>query len=130
MVGTGKGVHKVGQRTGEHLEERIADGILLAPAKRRVLEDMGHACRIGRIGLEADAKDIIAVITCNMQVVRIGFVVNEMDSRKMQLRDVLLVLDGEAKELFSDFRICSNICHRRGRTASYSRRECRRVARK
>lgn len=40
-----------------------------------MFEDVGHACRIGRVGLESDGEDIVLVLPGNVQIFGTGPIV-------------------------------------------------------
>lgn len=63
-----------------------------------MFKDVWHARRIWRVGLEADAKDIVLVVSCHVQVIGAGLVVLEHQRRQLQLRHVLGLLQGEAMD--------------------------------
>lgn len=61
-----------------------------------MFKDVRNASRIRRIRLEADAEDIILVVSCHVQVVGAGLVVLEHQRRQLQLGHMLALLEGKA----------------------------------
>jgi hypothetical protein len=43
--------------------------LLFRPTERYMLQDMWHSSGVWRIRLEADAEDIVGIISCHMQIV-------------------------------------------------------------
>lgn len=68
-----------------------------------MLKNMRDTSVVGRIRLEADGEDIVAVIASNMEVVGAGLVVLQMDGRKLQLRYMLGSHKSKAVKLFARF---------------------------
>ena len=66
-----------------------------------MFEDVRHSRGVGGIRLEADAEDIVLVLSRYVQVVRAGLVVCEVQGRQFELRHMLRSLEGEAMELLS-----------------------------
>ena len=126
VVGECPGVHEVGQRAGQHLEEGVADGVpeLLvgglspdqgclpfAPTQCGMLQDVWHSGGIWRIGLEADGEDIVRILAGNVQVLGARLVVLEMQCSQLKLRHLLHVLEGESVQLLADARKVGDIGH-------------------
>lgn len=63
-----------------------------------MFKNMGHARRIWRVRLEADAEDIVLVVSCHVQIVGAGLVVLEQQRRELQLGHMLAPLEGEAMD--------------------------------
>jgi len=63
-----------------------------------MFKDVRNASRIRRVGLEADAKDIVLVVSCHVQVVGAGLVMLEHQRRELQLWHMLGLLKGEAMD--------------------------------
>jgi hypothetical protein len=74
-----------------------------------MFEDVRHPSVIGRIRLEPDGEDIVRVISGDVEVVRPGLVVFELEGCQLQLGDLLHALESEAMDLLSDFRIAREI---------------------
>lgn len=72
---------------------------------------MGYTCRVRRVRFEADAKDIVLVISCHMKIVRVGFVMGQSNRCEMEFRNMLLFLNGEAVEFFADRREVLEVGH-------------------
>jgi hypothetical protein len=85
--------------------------ILLTPTKSRMLQDMGHAGIVRRVRLEADGKDIVAVVARNVQVVRASLVMLQMQGRQFQLRHMFRPNESEAVELVTWFGILRQLSH-------------------
>lgn len=78
-----------------------------------MFQDMGHTGSIGRIRLEADTKDIVLVVPCHVEIVRIGLVMGQPDRCEVELGNVLLFLNSEAVKLFADAWEGVNVGHSR-----------------
>ena len=74
-----------------------------------MLENVWNASVVRRIGLEADAKDIIGVVASDMQVIGASLIMLEMQGRQFKLRDMLSSFDREAMELLAGFREAGEI---------------------
>jgi len=61
-----------------------------------MFKDMWHARRVWRVGLEADAEDIVLIVSCHMKIIGAGLVVLEHQRRQLQLRHVLRLFQSEA----------------------------------
>jgi len=70
-----------------------------------VLEDVRHAGSIGRVRLEADGEDIVAVVACDVQVVGARLVVLQMQGGQLELGHVLGADKREAVQLVAGLRI-------------------------
>ena len=75
-----------------------------------MLKNVWNTSVIRRIGLEADAKDIIGVVASDMQVIGASLIMLEMQGRQFKLRDMLSSFDREAMELVAGFREAGKIC--------------------
>ena len=91
--------------------------ILLTPTKGGVLQDMGHTCVIRRVGFKPDGEDIILVIPRDMEIFCSCFVMLQMKSCKLQLRDMLRAFQCKAMNIFAWLGILVEVCHR-GKTSS------------
>lgn len=60
-----------------------------------MLEYMWYASVIWRIGFEANGKNVVFVISCNVQIFSPGFVVLQMEGFQLKLRDILHALQRE-----------------------------------
>jgi len=63
-----------------------------------MFENMWHTRGVGWVGLEADAEDVVRVVTCYMEIVGSCLVVLEMQGRQLELGYMLRALEGEAME--------------------------------
>lgn len=72
---------------------------LLAATQSGVLQDVRHAGVIRGVGLEADGKDIVAVITGNVKMLGTSLVVLQVHSRQLELGHMLGAQQGEAVKL-------------------------------
>lgn len=61
-----------------------------------MLEYMGYASVIWRVGFEANGKNVVFVISCNVQIFGPGFVMLQMEGFQLKLRDFLHALQREA----------------------------------
>lgn len=61
-----------------------------------MFKDMRHTSGIWWVGLEADAEDIVLVVSCDVQVVGTGLVVLEEERRQLELRHMLRLLQSES----------------------------------
>lgn len=75
---------------------------LFTATQRGVLKDMRNTSGIRRIRLEADTEDIVLIISGDMKIVCIRFIVGQLHCCQVQLRNMLLFTDGEAVKLFPD----------------------------
>ena len=75
-----------------------------------MFEDVRHAGRIWRVRLEADAEDIVLVVSCHVQVISAGLVVLEQQRRQLQLRHVLALFQSEAMNAIA--RLGQRVEHR------------------
>ena len=60
-----------------------------------MLQDMGHAGVIGRIGLETNGEDIVAVFSCDVEVVGASIIMLKSHCCQMQLGNVLGILNSK-----------------------------------
>jgi hypothetical protein len=79
-------------------------------AERGVLQYMRHARTVWWVCLEADGKDIVRIISGNMQVVGASLVMLQVQRGELELRHLFDSLQREAMELFAGFRIAANCC--------------------
>lgn len=63
-----------------------------------MFKDMRHTRGIWRVCLEADAEDIVLVVSCDVQVVGTGLVVLEEQRRQLELRHMLCLLKSESMD--------------------------------
>ena len=73
---------------------------------------MGHPSVIWWIRLETDGKDIVLVVSRNMHILGASLVMLKVKSCKLQLRDMLGALQGEAMKLFTRFGVLGQVCYR------------------
>ena len=69
-----------------------------------MLEYMRHAGSVGRVCLEADAEDIILILSRYVEVVGASLVVLEEQGGELELGDMLCALKCEAVELGAGLR--------------------------
>ena len=118
MIRRGKCVHEIGKRTREHLEKGIphrVSGPLLdytkqgietislpvTTAERGVFQYVWDAGIIWRVSLEANAENIVLVVSCNMEIFCASLVVLQMNSCKLELRNVFGTLQSESVQMIS-----------------------------
>lgn len=66
-----------------------------------MFKDMRHTSGIWWVCLEADAEDIVLVVSCDVQVVGAGLIVLEEQRRQLELRYMLRLLEGESMNAIS-----------------------------
>lgn len=77
-----------------------------------MLQYVRYTSCIRRIGLEANGKDIVAVISGNVKVVGASLVVLELQSSELELGNVLGSSQSKAMELVARFGIVGELSHR------------------
>jgi hypothetical protein len=76
-----------------------------------MLQDMRNTRVIGRVGLEPDGEDIVAVISGNVEMLRASLVVLQVQRSQLELWDVLGSQQCEAVELVAGFRQLGKLCN-------------------
>lgn len=66
-----------------------------------MLQNVRDAGVVGRIGLEADGEDIVAVVPRNVQVLGSGPVMLQVQGRQLELGNMLRAQESKAMQLFS-----------------------------
>ncbi len=66
-----------------------------------MLQDMRHARVVGRVCLEPDGEDIVAVVAGNVEMFGAGLVVLQMQRRQLQLRNLFRAQKSEAMKLLA-----------------------------
>lgn len=66
-----------------------------------MLQDMGHTGIVGRVCLETDREDIVAIVSGDVQMLGAGLVVLQVQRRQLELRDMLRPQQRKAVELLA-----------------------------
>lgn len=88
-----------------------------------MLQYMGHPGVVWRVCLEADGKDIVAVVACDVQVVGAGLVMLQVEGCQLKLGNVLGAKKSKSVELAAGLRILRQLregsSRRGGRVAQH-----------
>ena len=77
-----------------------------------MLQNVGDTCVVWGISLEADGKDIVLVISRNVQKFGTGLVVLQLNSCELELGNMLRTLDREAMQFRSRIRVVARVSYR------------------
>lgn len=77
-----------------------------------MLQNMGDSGGIWRVRLEANREDIIAVVSCNVQIVGASLVVLELQGSEFQLGYKFCALQRESMDSISRLGIVGEVSHR------------------
>jgi len=85
-----------------------------------MLQYVRNTSVIGRVGLEPDGEDVVLVVSCDMEMLRASLIMLEQQRCKLQFRNMLGALQGEAVQLLSGLGVVAQ-----ARGGSISSRRCR-----
>ena len=93
------------ERALDELDERLLERVLARAAERRVLNDVRDARIVDRRRTERDREDLIVVIVLEEEQARAALLVLERVGRRVDFRDVFLMLQAKAMDSVVYFHI-------------------------
>ena len=93
------------ERAFDELDERLLERVLARAAERRVLDDVRDARIVDRRRAERDGKDLVVVVVLEEEQARAALLVLERVGRRVDFRDVFLMLQAKAMDSVVYFHI-------------------------